>query len=59
METREAKAEALREAAEDAEWQFRSASFACGRGEATARLHPVGQWLRDRAERILSEESKP
>lgn len=36
-------------AAAEAEWRFRSASFACGKGEANHRLHPVGQWLRERA----------
>lgn len=39
----------INDAASEAEWRFRSASFACGQGKSSHRLHPVGQWLRERA----------
>lgn len=52
------KAVALREAADEAEWIFRSMSFACGKGESTTKLHPVGKWLRDRADELDGGEDK-
>lgn len=47
---RAARAEALREAADKAECRFRSMSFSCGAATSETRPHPVGKWLRERAE---------
>ena len=51
----EVKAEALREAAPEAEFEFRSMTFFRGGGSET-QLHAVGDWLRRRADRLTGGE---